>query len=302
MLWLVIAILAYLILAVVFLVDKYLLTGPIPNPKVYSFYIGLLGLGVLVFVPFIDFYILDFQDIVLAFVSGASFVWGIFWFFKGLKEFEPSRIAPAVGGVLPVFTFILIYFFSWGREILNLQQLLAFVLLIFGTFLITYQRSKKISMKSLRLSAVAAFFFALSFVTAKFIYLNYPFLLSLLWIRLGGTLSALFFLLSTEVRQGLFKQKVGLEKKTLAVFFSSQAAGAGANILQNWAIALAPMVYIAFINALQGVQYIFLLFFAILFSWKIPKILKEEISRDVIFQKTVAILLISLGLVLLAII
>ena len=59
MLWLIVAISAYLILAIVFLVDKYLLVGPIPNPKIYAFYIGTLGIAVLLLVPFIEFYILE---------------------------------------------------------------------------------------------------------------------------------------------------------------------------------------------------------------------------------------------------
>ena len=82
MLWLIVTILAYLILAVVFLVDKYLLVGPIPNSKLYAFYIGLLGLAALVLVPFIGFYFPEPFEGLLAFISGAAFVYGIFWFFR----------------------------------------------------------------------------------------------------------------------------------------------------------------------------------------------------------------------------
>jgi len=77
--------------------------------------------------------------------------------------------------------------------------------------------------------------------------------------------------------------------------------GAGANILQNWAIALAPLAFVAVISALQGVQYVFLLIFAVLLSLKSPQILKEEISRKILFQKVIAILLIAGGLTLLVI-
>ena len=55
MTWLVAALSTYLILAIVFLVDKYLLTQRIPNPKVYSFYVGGLGVLALVLIPFVDF-------------------------------------------------------------------------------------------------------------------------------------------------------------------------------------------------------------------------------------------------------
>lgn len=298
--WLIIAILAYLILAVVFLVDKYLLVGPIPNPKVYAFYIGILGGAVLIFVPFVNFYPPTIWEAFLSFVSGASFIYAIYWFFKGLRVFEPSRIVPAVGGILPIITFLLIFLISQGKETLDLFGFLAFFLLIVGTVLITYEKSKKVSLQSLKISFVAALFFALSFVSAKYVYMNNPFLVGLVWIRIEGALVALLFLLSKGVREGLFQQKISLEKKTITIFLSSQAGGAGANILQNWAIALAPLAYVAMINALQGVQYIFLLAIAVLLSLKFPQILKEEVSKEVLLQKIIAILLIGGGLAMLS--
>jgi uncharacterized membrane protein len=300
MLWLIVAISAYLILAAVFLVDKYLLVGPIPNPKVYAFYIGVLGIAVLLLIPFIEFFVLNPIQLFFSFISGVSFVLAILWFFKGLKSFESSRIVPAVGGILPILTFLLIYIFSGGKETLKFWEAVSFLFLILGTVLIAYDKSKKISLKSLQISVIAAFFFALSFVFAKYVYLEYPFLLGLIWIRLGGVLIALTFLFSHKLRNELFNQRVGLQKKTAAIFLSSQTAGAGAGILQNWSIALAPLSYVAFVNALQGVQYVFLLIFAILVSLKFPQILKEEISKEVIFQKIIAILLIGGGLAILA--
>ena len=55
MTWLLITLTSYLIFAVVFLIDKYLLVSSIRNPKVYAFYIGVLGIGGLLLIPFIDF-------------------------------------------------------------------------------------------------------------------------------------------------------------------------------------------------------------------------------------------------------
>ncbi len=50
--WLIVSILSYLVLAIVYLVDKYLLAGPIPNLKVYTFYIGVLEILFLILTPF----------------------------------------------------------------------------------------------------------------------------------------------------------------------------------------------------------------------------------------------------------
>lgn len=300
MLWLIIAIVAYFLLAVVFLLDKYLLTSSIPNPRIYAFYVGILGIGVLVLLPFTNFYFLTIRDIFVAFISGATFVIGILWFFKGLKEFEASRIVPAVGGLLPIFTFLLVYLLSRGQESLTLGQVLAFAMLVGGSILITLKKTAVFPLQSVRLAAVAAFFLAVSFVSAKLVYLNYPFLLSLIWIKLGGVLLALFFLFDHNLRSSVFSKKIGIEKRTAIIFFAGQTGGAAANLLQNWAVALAPLVYVAFINALQGVQYAFLLPLTVLLSLKFPRIIKEELGGNIIIQKITAILLLGGGLVFLA--
>lgn len=95
----------------------------------------------------------------------------MFWFLKALRLFEASRVVPAVGGLLPIFAFFLIYAFSGGKEILKFWEFLAFDLLILGSVLVTYERAKKIFLKSLQVSGIAAFFLALSFVLAKYVYL-----------------------------------------------------------------------------------------------------------------------------------
>ena len=299
--WILIAISAYLILAIVSLVDKYLLVGPIPNPKVYTFYIGVLGVLVLFLAPFVGFSVSQPGQIILSLLAGAIFTYGLFWFYKALRDFEASRVVPAIGGILPLFTLGIVYIFSAGKETLGYFEFFAFILLILGSILITYERSKKISFKSLQISAIAAFFLSLSFVLTKYVYLAQPFWSGFIWIRIGGFLMAIsFFLLFKEIREEIFKKKVSFKKRTIGVFLSNQAMGAGAGILQNWAIFLAPLVCVAIVNALQGVQYVFLLMFTVLLSLKFPQILKEEISKKILFQKIISILLIGGGLVLLA--
>lgn len=295
--WLIVIISAYFIFAVVNLVDKYLLAGPIPDPKVYTFYIGVLGVLVLFLAPFVGFSVPQPSQIILSLLAGAIFIYGLFWFYKALRDFEVSRVVPAIGGILPLFTLGLIYIFSAGKETLGYFEFFAFILLILGSILITYERGKKISFKSLQISAIAAFFLALSFVLTKYVYLAQPFWSGFIWIRIGGFLMAIFFfLLFKEIREEIFKKKVSFKKKTIGVFLSNQAMGAGASILQNWAIFLAPLAYVAIINALQGINYAFLLVFIIFLSLKFPQILKEEISKKILFQKIIAILLIGAGL------
>jgi len=298
--WLLITISFYFILAVVFLVDKYLLTGSIANPKVYTFYVGTLGVVVLVLIPFVNFSVPAFNQIILALLAGAIFIYALFWFYKALSLFEASRVVPAVGGLTPLFTFGLVYIFSFGKETLSLLEITTFVLLIIGSFLMVAEKEKFINLKSLKISAICAFLLSLSSVLLKYVYLVQPFWSGFIWTKIGGFLMALCFLvLSKEIKEEIFQKKLSLKQKTMGIFITNQAAGGGANILQNWAFSLAPLAYIAIINALQGIQYIFLLIFTILLSLKFPRILKEEISRGILLQKISAILLIGAGFILL---
>ncbi len=302
MLWLTITISAYLILAIVFVVNKYLLAGPLPNPKVFAFYVGILGILILFIIPFTGFFTPSPFQIFLSLLAGALFTYALFWQYKALHLFEVSRVIPAIGALIPLFSFGLVYFFSAGKENLSFSEIAAFILLILGSVLITFKKGKLITLKGLRVSVIAAFLFSLSFVFAKYVYLEQPFWNSFIWMRIGGFLAALcFLLLFKEVKEEIFIKRVGFKPKTAAIFLISQAMGAGALILQNWAIFLAPLVFLAIINALQGVQYVFLLVFAALISFKFPQILKEEISREVLLQKIAAILLIGGGLAMLSI-
>lgn len=171
MLWLIIAILSYFLFAVVVLVDKYLLAGLMPSPKVYTFYLGAFGILVLVLVPF-GFLIPQPWQIFLALLAGAFHILGVFVYLNALKNFETSRVVPAIGGLGPLFTFGLIYLLFSGKEILSFSGLIAFIFLLLGSIFISWEKSKKITLKSLQYSALAAFLFSLYFVLAKFVYLE----------------------------------------------------------------------------------------------------------------------------------
>lgn len=295
MLWLIIIIIAYFLFSITSLGDKYLLVGP-PEPKIYSFYVGLLSILALVVAPFVGFFVPDLFMIVFCLFVGVMYLFAIFSFYQGLEYFEASRIIPALGGLVPVFTFLLVYFLS--GEMLGLKEIGALVLLVMGSVLITYVPKKKIISESLKISIVGAIFFSLVIVMSKYVYLALPFWTGFIWIRIGVFLTALFLLFSKKVRKDAFSKKgSSFNKKTGTIFVINQIVGAGAFVLQSWSVALVPLAFVSIINAMQGVQYIFLFVFTLFFL----KSLREEISRRIIIQKIIAIIIIVIGLVIIAI-
>ena len=300
--WLLVAITAHFINSIVFVIDKYILSKTPLKPAAYAFYVGLLGgLMVLILIPF-GFNLIPLSQILISFLSGALFVFAVLNFYKSIQFGEVSKVAPVVGGAIPVFTLFLTYFFLGER--LSFEQLIAFAVLVLGGAIIVWPRGKHTSSsqidslltKRLPRALLAAFFFAASFVTTKYIFSLQPFISGFIWIRLGGILGAGIIFLLPGVRQTIFKSSRRVEVKTGLLAFLSKSLSIGGFVLLNYAIFLGS---VSLVNALQGVQYVFLLILGIFLSRKFPQIVREQISQGVIIQKVIAIVLISIGLVIL---
>ena len=298
MLWLIVTISAYFLLAVAALGDRYLLKSHIQSSKIYGFYVGALNIVALAFIPF-GFYVPCFSLIILNLFAGIFFLLAVYVFYKALIRFEVSRIVPAIGGILPLFVFFWVFLLSETKEIPGMYQILSLILLMLGAVLIVYDKNKSITFKSFQMSVFAAFLFSVYFILSKFAYGAQEFWSAFIWIRMGVFLAGMLFLFFPEVRNEIFIKKQTFEKKTGFAFFANQAIAGAGSILQNWAVALVPLSMLAFINAVEGVKYVFVLMLAAIVSLKFPKILSEEISRKIFLQKFAAILLIAVGLIVL---
>lgn len=311
MLWIIFAVIAYFLLAISSIIDDFLLTKSLAKPKVYAFYAGILGIFAFVLAPFFGFVMPDIITLLIALLSGVFWFFALLGLYESLRLFEASRVIPAIGGILPVFTLVFSYIFALQSNEaitpLGFGKILAFIFLIIGSILISLEKNSRITKKNFVLSGLTALLFALSFFTAKLVYISQPFISGLIWIKVGGFLIALLFLSSKEVRENIFKKKAKRvlssfkKPKVVLLFLSNQLIGTGAGILQNLAIFLAPISYLAFINAIEGIRYVFLLILTIILSYSFPRFLSDKVSKQVVFQKIFAILFIIAGLILLTI-
>jgi len=297
--WIIVAIIAQFLFALVFTLDKFFVSKTPLKPVVYAFYAGTLQILVLVFIPFGFKMIPPFQ-ILIGLLSGALFVLASLLFYKSIQLKEISRIAPVVGGLIPIFTLFLSFLFI--QERLTSIQLAAFLLLVLGGIIMLLPAKERLKFSFLTAPALgvillSSLFFSGSFVLSKYIFLKQPFINGLIWTRLGAFLMAGLFLLFPPNRKLIFKKTKVLEKKTVGLFFLNKGFSATAFILLNYAIFLGS---VSLVNALQGVQYVFLLLIGVFLSVKFPQIIKEQINKEAIFQKIAAIVFIGAGLAILA--
>jgi drug/metabolite transporter (DMT)-like permease len=313
--WFLIAVLSYLLLAVVNLFDKFLLNKVLSSTKTYVFLVCLLGSLVGLASP----WFLEWPGLGMLLFNiglGTILAFALYFLYESLKKSDASKVLIIIGGTIPIFSIILSVGFLGDRFSLN--QWLGMALSLIGIFLIAiiptkqswWHRfwmnlglKKKKSNRALVLALASALVYAIFFVGTKYAYQTQSFASAFIWIKLGSLVPVLYLLFVPKHRLEIVGNLVKKDKKKdqgkskFLVLFN-QILGAVSGILQNYAIFLGP---VAIINALQGVQYAFLIVLGIIFTVFFPKIIKEDIGAKAIVYKGSAIILISLGLYLIAI-
>jgi len=149
------------------------------------------------------------------------------------------------------------------------------------------------------IALLSALSYSLYFISTKQAYSSQPFMSAFMWTRLGAALFVLLFLINKKNRQAIvrtFHRSSPGKHKYLVII--NQFFGALGFILQNYAIFLGSVVLV---NALQGVQYAFLLVISTFLAIMAPKLLKENFSVRILIQKIVAVISIVIGLYFIAI-
>lgn len=294
--WLLLTAIAYFFTALANLIDKILLNRFIDRPAVYAFFIGFLNILIVLFIPF-GFVLPAWPILLLALVTGSFYILGLYFLFSAFRLGEASKIVPLVGGISPMFVLL----FSWLLIGLAPQgkEILAFVALILGIYFIARDsfRKGKHTKHDLSFSLLAAVCFAFYYTLSKIIYLNESFINGFVSIAFGLFVSSLFILLIPKDRKGILKSLKQSKSPSSLLFFAGQGSGAAGSILTSYAISLAN---VALVNALQGLQFVFLFIMAIFLARRYPHLLEEKLTRRVIVEKIIAIVFIGAGLLILA--
>ncbi len=304
--WIIAALLANFIFALVSVGDKFLLSSVKLHHKEYAFYAGLFSWVFLFAFPFIEINFALWR-IILAILAGLFFAIGLVFYFKILNKFDASQILTAVNAMVPVFSFVLgywafIFFRSFvGDFEFSIYDISAIIFLILGSTLIS-SKDGKLDPKSIIPSCVSALFFASSFLMMNVAYSNGGFVEGFLWNRVGWVIFTIIMFFDKELKAVLKDNKFSkINPKRFVLLAITQTGGGTGSFLQNYAFSLASFFQVSIINALQGFQYIFLFLFGIIGTMFFPKIIKEDISFRTLMKKTIAMTLIIFGLVLISI-
>jgi drug/metabolite transporter (DMT)-like permease len=279
------------------LADKLILNRK-QDPFVYAFYVGFFNIFLIFIIPFINFAFPDDKTLVWIIAEAGVYLLGLYLMYNAINKFDVSKVVTTIGATQPILIFIFTWLF-WGIQTINAKIIIAFIILFVGSIIISSEKNIKLSADYLKITLLASLMFSLDYIFSKFVFLNMTFWQGFIWMRIFIFLFSLLFLVSLKNRQAIFTKKVIADKKVGIIFGLNQMFGGAANMLQSFAIFLAPAAFLPIINSLRGIQYIFLFLLVLFFSVFFPKILKEEISKTAIATKMISVVLIAIGLALL---
>ena len=300
--WILVTLGAYSLLAIATIADKFIVSNKqVPPLQVFFYSAGPLVL-LLATVPWAQSLRAP-SDWLAAIVSGGTNLAGMWAMYVGFVQSEVSHVGPLVGAAAAFF--VLIFSQLFLREPISNIHYLGIALLVIGSLLISFERSKLHSgwHRGMFWGVCSGFCFALSNVFAKQLYNNYGFFSGFVWSRgvlgLGGAI-LLFF---PGVRQIFFHApaaptapapgRLGRGGNNFLLVGLAKGLGAGGVALVQYASALAS---VAVVNALVGVQYALLVVLIAVFSRFAPRIFKEYYAPGEAWQEAIAILFIAMGM------
>lgn len=281
--WLYFTILAYLVNAVAFIIDKYLLVTHIPRPFVYAFGVAVLSASAVVLIPFgVMMQGAEFLSISLA--SGASFFVALIFLYNLIKESDVSVATTMSGVATAVFSYFLaIPLLGESPDVISFATM---AILIIG-MLFLGRTDKKVWF----LAFWAGLFFSASFVLLKVSFGLSDFVNGLFWTRVGFVGVALVSLIARPLRNDVVSSFRSAHPKVGMIFIGNKILAAGGFLILYYAISLGK---VSVVNSLLGFQFLFIFILALLLRSRMPKI-EENVDKRHIVQKIFGIAFVIAG-------
>lgn len=288
--WLALAIGAQFITAITVLIDRHILVRSehIGKPVVYAFYVSLLSGFVIVLAPFGLIVMPTASVVTLSLLQAFGFLAAIYCLYAALKAARASDVAPVVGAVSAIMSLILAGI--WIDGDISTALIPPILLLVAGTALISHFHFRK---HSLAFALAAGGLFGLTVFLAKLVYLQTSFLDGFFWTRTMCIVAALALLLVPAWRFAILHGGKKSSGGTKALVIGNKLLAGVAGVMTALAISLGS---VSVVNALAGLQFVFLFMFAFLFAEHMPLGESKKTGTHGGWQSALGVSLIVLGL------
>ncbi len=294
--WFLIGLIGYALLAVVFILDKFIVSKAV-KPVVYAFYSTIFMFGALLALPIIGFNFLHGIDWWWAIISGLGYGLGLWSLYIAVNLGEASHINPFNGGIVTIFIFVLSSLFL--SEHLSSWQTFGIFVLVLSSLLLSFEKSQKHHGFHIGFvwAILSALFFAVSHVTAKYLYGQYDFWTAFVWSKAMTGLVGVILLLSPAVWHS-FRRDRSKEAKTYAhqhstfLIVSDKIISVLAIIFIQYAMSAGSVTVV---GAIAGVQYALMFIMIYLLTKFLPKVFKEYFTKREIIVEIIALTFVIVG-------
>ena len=290
--WVGLVVLAQFVNALIVLIDKFLLASKtgIQSPVAYTFYTAILPGSVLVFVPFGVVGIPSVPVFLFATLSAVLYIVSLLALYTALRDISATAAAPIIGVTTTIASSVLALFFL--AEDLQDAFLPAVILMTIGMFLVY---CFCFSWRLFMLTVLAGLLLGSSTFILKIVFGMTDIWNALFWPLFMDAIIAVLVLLPffyTHIR-GNFRDT---PNKSLGLAFVNKVLGGLVFALIYTGIALGS---VSVVNALAGLQLVFILMLAPFFASRFPGEFSGEILPGKVLLQVSGTVLIVIGLAVL---
>jgi drug/metabolite transporter (DMT)-like permease len=295
--WLILSVLASILWALGTIIDKYILTKHMQDPISYQLLYVATELPVLLVLLVFTNVSSALPWVVLGIAAGLSHYLGLFLYFKAMMIEEASRVI-SLFYIGPIFTLILAAIVL--KENLTSSMYIGVILLVLGAVSISYKRVEgkgTVVSPALGLLLLCSFTLSVYEILTKYVLGSFDLTSFLFWEFAGFIIAAFLTFSHSRIRHSFLTSVKGMSRPVLFWRCVNTYMSLTALILYFAAmsIGLASLV-----SGATSFEPFFVLVFAILLSYFVPHVLKEDIGRGALAIKALAVTLIVAGAWLIA--
>lgn len=230
--------------------------------------------------------------------ASVVYILATYFYFKALSENDAS-IVVVMFQLIPVFSYILALILF--KENLNLQQIIGSLIIIASAVIISFdfkEKNNKKKFKALLLMTFSSLLYAIYFILFDIAIRDSAYYSCAFYYQIGFLLLGIILLFIKPFRTSFLNAVKTNGKKYLALNTTNEVINLAANLLVNFANLTIP---IALANVLNGLQGMFVFILGVLGTFLLPKYFKENLSKDIVFQKVFCIILGIIGLIVLVV-
>jgi len=277
-----------------FLLEKYFKRGSVAVSLVFTAIIGLLLL------PFVGFFVpgvLNFDpvSIVVMVASGLLYMGGLLFYLYALQT-EEASIVGLLSPAGPILAFVLAYLVL--GEHLTLGQFIGGAMVVAGVFIVSFRFGGgmiKFRKRATLMMTAAIVCFAASSLIFKYFAVPELFWPATFWTYVGEALFGVGILAFASERRIFMKLIRTNPKAMLTTNAVNELVNLGGSLAARYALVLAPL---ALVQAITSTTPLMVFVMGMIITVFLPKFGRENISKTILIQKSVAAALVVAGAIL----